>query len=81
MEYNTSMQYYKGVPLKLIVYTDKHFARLRAKRFTINNTNQNLWIPNKHLAPDGTILPDQDLDYILRQSRNQIRIAGANFPL
>ena len=43
-KYNTDIQYYKNVPLKLIVYTENHFARLRAKRYNINNTIQNVWI-------------------------------------
>ena len=54
-KYNTDTQYYKNVPLKLIVYTENHFARLRAKRYNINNTVQNVWIPNCYLEPDGTI--------------------------
>lgn len=62
------MQFYKTIPLKLI---NRSYGVHKAKRFTINNTNQNIWIPNKHLAEDGTILPNQNIDYIFR-NRNYI---------
>lgn len=71
-QFNTSLQYYKGVPLRLIARQDYHAHD--AKRYVINDTNQNLWIPNKHLSSDGTIREGQDLDYILARSFNQIRI-------
>lgn len=51
MKYNTEIQNYKGIKVRLIKYTDKHFARLKAKRFMLvgsdENSKQNLWIPNK----------------------------------
>lgn len=71
-QFNTSLQYYKGVPLRLIPRQDYHAHD--AKRYVINDTNQNLWIPNKHLSSDGTIRQGHDLDYILAQAHNQIRI-------
>lgn len=67
------MQYYKGIPLKLI---DRNYYGMRAKRFTINDTNQNVWIPNKHLTEDGVIKQGENLDYIFRKAQNQLRIAG-----
>ena len=44
MNYKT--QYYKGIPLNLIY---RKYKNMKAKRFIINHTNQNVWIPNKHL--------------------------------
>ena len=69
---NYQMQFYKTIPLKLIN---------KAKRFTINNTNQNVWIPNKHLAEDGTILPNQNIDYIFRKAERQLEIAGITYAI
>lgn len=67
------MQYYKGIPLKLI---KRNYSGKKAKRFTLNNTNQNVWIPNKHLTPDGIIKEGEDLDYVFRKAKNQLRISG-----
>ena len=67
------MQYYKGIPLKLI---KRNYSGMKAKRFTLNNTNQNVWIPNKHLEADGTIKAGENLDYIFRKAKNQLRISG-----
>lgn len=58
VEMNYSMQYYKGIPLQLI---NRKYGDRSAKRFTINGTNQNVWIPNKHLDSDGNILPGEIL--------------------
>ena len=77
--YNTQTQFYKGVPLNLIVYTESHFARLKAKRFVINHTNQNLWIPNVYLLEDGTIKPNINIDFVLYNNRRQIALAGVTF--
>lgn len=70
---------YKNVPLKLIVYTEKHFQRLKAKRFTINGTNQNVWIPNCYLKEDGTIKLFANIDFIFFKSKRQLEIAGVTF--
>lgn len=79
IQYNVNTQWYKNVPLKLIVYTDKHFARLKAKRFRVNDTNQNVWIPNCYLEPDGTIKPDSNIDFIFYKSKRQLELAGITF--
>ena len=50
MNYKT--QYYKGIPFNLI---SRKYKNMKAKRFVINHTNQNVWILNKHLKEDGTI--------------------------
>lgn len=72
--YNTATQYYRGIPIALIVRKDYPYRA--AKRYTINGTNQNVWIPNKHLAGDGTLLEGQDLDYVFRSRGRQLNIAG-----
>ena len=73
MNMNYEMQYYKGIPLKLI---HKKYKNMKAKRFTINNTNQNVWIPNKHLEEDGTIKPTENIDYVFRKAQRQLELAG-----
>lgn len=70
---NFGIQTYKGIPLKLI---DRHYGGCKAKRFTLNGTNQNVWIPNKHLTEDGTVKEGENLDYVFRKSINQLRISG-----
>lgn len=73
MNFNT--QYYKGIPIKLI---DRKYGDRKALRYTINDTNQNVWIPLKHLDLEGNILVEEDLDYIFRKSKRQLEIAGIN---
>ena len=70
---NTRQQVYKTIPLTLI---DRKYENRKAKRYTINGTNQNVWIPNKHLTPDGTIKSGENIDYIFRLAQNQLTIAG-----
>ncbi|WP_339233897.1 hypothetical protein [Oceanobacillus sp. FSL W7-1281] len=70
---NFSVQYYKGIPLQQI---DRGYGNAKARRFTINHTNQNCWIPCKHLETDGTIKPNQDIDYVIMQSKRQFKKAG-----
>lgn len=70
---NYSTQYYKGIPLQLI---KRNYGNRLAKRFAINGTNQNVWIPNKHLDSDGNIIPGVDIDYVFRRSKRQLEIAG-----
>lgn len=70
---NTDIQYYKGIPIRCI---DRSYGNRKAKRFTINNTNQNVWIPNKHLCNDGTIKAGENIDYVFRKAKRQLEIAG-----
>lgn len=70
---NFSTQFYKGVPLEQI---DRGYGKAKARRFTINNTNQNVWIPCRHLEPDGTIKPGAVIDYVFAQSVRQLELAG-----
>ncbi|MGF7145314.1 hypothetical protein HNQ56_003755 [Anaerotaenia torta] len=71
MNFNT--QYYKCIPLKLI---NRKYGDRKAMRYTLNNTNQNVWIPLKHLDTEGNILPGSDIDYVFRKARRQLEIAG-----
>lgn len=71
MNYKT--QYYKEIPLNLV---NRKYANMKAKRYVINHTNQNVWIPNKHLTDDGTIKPTENLDYIFQRARRQLELAG-----
>lgn len=70
---NFEIQNYKGIPLQLI---NRKYGNKNAKRFAINMTNQNVWIPNKHLEKDGTIRAGENIDYIFRKAQNQLRYAG-----
>ena len=76
MNYET--QYYKGIPLNLI---KRKYGNRNAKRFVINHTNQNVWIPNKHLEEDGTIKFMEDIDYVFRKSIRQLELAGITQPI
>ena len=71
MNYKT--QYYKGIPFNLI---SRKYKNMKAKRFVINHTNQNVWIPNKHLKEDGTIKENENIDYVFRKSIRQLELAG-----
>lgn len=79
MDYNIGVQNYRGIPVKLIVRKDYPFRQ--AKRYTLNDTNQNVWIPNKHLHPDGTIRDGEDLDYVFRAHGHQLNIAGITWAI
>lgn len=75
---NYKMQFYKTIPLQLI---KRSYGIRKAKRFTINNTNQNVWIPNKHLTEDGTILQNENIDYIFRKAQRQLELAGITYAI
>lgn len=72
---NTEIQHYNGIPLRLILRND--YPRKKAKRYVINGTNQNVWIPNKHLLKDGTIKEDANIDYIIAKARIQHKLKYA----
>ena len=73
LQRNFETQYYKGIPLKQI---DRGYGAAKARRFIINGTNQNCWIPLKHLELDGTIKNGQDIDYVVIGSKPQFKRAG-----
>lgn len=70
---NFDTQYYKGIPLQQI---DRGYGNAKARRFSINHTNQNCWIPLKHLELDGTIKINEDIDYVVISSKRQFELAG-----
>lgn len=70
---NFETQYYNGIPLNLI---DRKYGSRKAKRYVINHTNQNVWIPNKHLESDGTIKEGENLDYIFNKAQRKLEIAN-----
>lgn len=70
---NFEVQYYKGIPLQLI---KRNYKFSLAKRYTLNGTNQNVWIPNRHLKEDGTIKTNENIDYIFDKAKNQLMHAG-----
>jgi hypothetical protein len=72
------IQFYKGIKLELI---KRNYTGYRAKRFTLNGTNQNVWIPNKHLEPNGKIKENENLDYIFKKAHRQLELAGYNMDL
>jgi len=75
---NYNFQYYKGIPIKLI---KRNYEGRMAYRYAINNTNQNVWIPKKHLMEDGTLIPTENIDYVFRKAKRQLEIAGIYQPI
>jgi hypothetical protein len=79
-ELNLGIQMYKGLPIQLIERHDYHTKA--AKRYVIipytgnYQSNQNVWIPNKHLEEDGTIRLGENIDYVFLSSQNQMAYAG-----
>lgn len=71
---NTATQYYKDIPLRLIVRKD--YRALKARRFTLNGTNQNVWIPCQYLEVDGTIKPNVNIDFVFLRAKIQLELAG-----
>lgn len=76
---NLNIQEYKGIPFKLIERKD--YTVCKAKRFVINGTNQNVWIPNKHLLEDGTVKEKEDLNYVFRNHGHQLFLAGITWSI
>jgi hypothetical protein len=72
------IQNYKGIRLELIQRNYKGYA---AKRYMLGGTNQNVWIPNKHLEADGTIKQGENLDYVFRKAQRQLELAGYTGPI
>lgn len=70
---NTEIQHYKGIPIRLII---RNYSGYNAKRYTLNETRQNVWIPNKFLRADGTLMNGRNIDFVFIRARNQCRLAG-----
>jgi hypothetical protein len=75
---NLQQQVYKGIVLQLI---KRNYDGYSAKRYTLNGTNQNVWIPNKHLLEDGTLKENENLDYVFRKAKRQLELAGYTGPI
>ena len=73
---NFETQNYKGINIKLI---NRKYKNAKAYRYILNGTNQNVWIPKKHLLEDGTLKPNENIDYVFKKSKNQCRIAGVDW--
>lgn len=71
---NTDIQYYKEIPLRQIKRSDYHV--MNARRFTLNGTNQNVWIPNRYLHEDGTLKANINIDFVFRGCRRKFQLAG-----
>lgn len=67
------IQFYKGIRLELI---DRNYKGRNAKRFTLGGTNQNVWIPNKHLEENGRIKDGENIDYVFRKAQRQLELSG-----
>lgn len=76
---NLEYQFYKGIKLQLI---ERGYPKTqKAKRFAIGGTNQNVWIPIKHLEPNGTIKESENIDYVFRKAQRQLELAGYTEPI
>jgi len=73
MKLNFKLQNYKNIPLRLI---KRNYVGSKAKRFLLNDTNQNVWIPNKHLEINGTIKTGENLEYIFNKAKRKLELAG-----
>jgi hypothetical protein len=75
---NQQKQTYKGIELVCI---QRNYINRKAKRYTLGGTNQNVWIPTKHLEADGTIKASEDIDYVFRKAVRRLEIAGYTDPI
>lgn len=72
------IQFYKGIRLELI---KRNYKGKAAKRFTLGGTNQNVWIPIKHLEPNGSLKEGENIDYVFRKEQRQLELAGYTEPI
>lgn len=75
MNYNEQIYRYgdTDIPLKLI---KRRYGICKAKRYLINDTNQNVWIPNYSLDDEGNIIKNINFIFNNMNNRNKVRIAG-----
>lgn len=80
IEWNTNIQYYKGVPLTLIPYAPIYYAQKNAKRFQLGERKfgQNIWIPNVYLEPDGSLKIGVNIDFAMRIAIRQKKFQYAH---
>ena len=72
---NLQIQYYKGIPIRLI---KRNYNGKNAKRFILNETNQNIWIPNYYLQPNGTLKEGINIDFIFKKAYIQRKFEYAH---
>lgn len=72
---NLEMQFYKGIPIRLI---RRNYNSYNAKRFTLNGTNQNVWVPNCYLEQDGTLKEGVNIDFVFKKAYLQGKFKYAN---
>lgn len=72
---NLNMQYYKSIPIRLI---KRKYDGYNAKRFTLNGTNQNVWVPNCYLEQDGTLKEGVNIDFVFKKAYLQGKFKYAN---
>jgi hypothetical protein len=76
MDMNIETQTIFGVRLRLI---ERNYRGYQAKRYTLFNTNQNVWIPNTCLSEDGTIINTKKAKFFVCQNIKQILIAHEDY--
>lgn len=72
------VQFYKGIPFRLI---DRNYDGKSAMRFVLGDTNQNVWIPARHLDASGKVKPNENIDYVFRAAASQLEHAGITRPI
>lgn len=70
---NYKLQYYKEIPLRQI---QRSYDGSKARRFTLNETNQNVWIPCRYLLEDGTIKENVNIDFVFKGCKRKFELAG-----
>lgn len=55
---------YKGLALRRFRERNSHTETELAVRFILNDTNQNVWIPKRHLDNTGRLIPGENVDYV-----------------
>lgn len=77
---NTNMQYYRGLPLRLVEKDD--YDSRKSKFYSINGTDQIIWLPNSYLEADGTIKTNIDMMWLFAKDserRKAMTRAGFKF--
>ena len=72
---NLEIQYYKGIPIRLV---KRNYNGKNAKRFLLNDTNQNIWIPNYYLQANGTLKEGINIDFIFKKAYIQHKFEYAH---
>ena len=81
--WNDGDQFYKGIRIRLIPYSTEYYSGKNAKRFELGKRKygQNIWIPNKYLHEDGTLKPNINIDFVIRQAHKQKKLKHAHIDI